>query len=126
VQPAETNQYASLLRAKQMELSDSLRYRDEIVIEKAPDALDEVQFMRERELAVQTLNRNSNLHRQICEALSRLSRGTYGLCLHCGEDIPPKRMAAVPWAGYCIQCQEQIDLGEIEPADAVAALASAA
>ena len=48
MQPAETNQYASLLRAKQMELSDSLRYRDEIVIEKAPDALDEVQFMRER------------------------------------------------------------------------------
>lgn len=125
MQPTETKQYASLLRAKQMELSHSLRCRDEIVIEKAPDALDEVQAMRERELAVQNLNRNSNLHRQISEALSRLSAGTYGLCAHCGEDISPKRIAAVPWASYCIMCQEQIDLGEIEPA-AVEAFASAA
>jgi hypothetical protein len=41
----------SLLLAKQTELSRSLRNRDEIVVEKASDALDEVQLKEERELA---------------------------------------------------------------------------
>ena len=27
----------------------------------------------------------------------------------CDEDIHPKRLAAVPWAAYCIQCQEAVD-----------------
>jgi len=122
----ETKGYASLLLAKQMELSHSFRYRDEIVIEKAPDTLDEVQLMRERELAVQNLDRDSNLGRQIRDALSRISKGTYGVCLHCDEDISPKRMAAVPWAGFCIRCQEQIDLGKIESDDAPVKFAPAA
>jgi DnaK suppressor protein len=111
---AETERLASLLRAKQMELSAWLRNRDEIVIEKASDALDEVQLMGERELAIRNLDRDSSMLRQISRALARITRSTYGVCLHCGEDIPPNRMAAVPWAAFCIQCQEQIDRREIE------------
>ncbi len=123
---AETEAYADLLLAKQMELSHSLRYRDEIVIEKASDALEEVQMMRERDLAVRNLDRDSHLLRQIREALARISKGTYGVCLHCEEEISPKRMAAVPWAAYCIQCQEQIDRGDIAPDDSLKEFSTAA
>ena len=91
-----------------------MRKRDEIVIEKVSDTLDEVQLMGERELAIRNLNRDSNMLRQIRRALSRIANGTYGVCLHCEEDILPKRMAAVPWAAFCIKCQEQIDRCEIE------------
>jgi len=91
-----------------------LRKRDEIVIEKVSDTLDAVQLMGERELAIRNLDRDSNMLRQIRRALSRIANGTYGVCLHCEEDILPKRMAAVPWAACCIRCQEQIDRGEIE------------
>jgi DnaK suppressor protein len=42
-------------------------------------------------------------------ALQRMNEGSYGICLHCEEPINPKRLAAVPWAPYCIRCQEAID-----------------
>jgi RNA polymerase-binding transcription factor DksA len=51
--------------------------------------------------------------RQIQHALSRIANGTYGVCLHCEEDILPKRMAAVPWAAFCITSQEMVDQREI-------------
>ena len=43
------------------------------------------------------------------EALSRIDEGSFGVCLHCEEDISPKRLAAVPWTPFCISCQEMAD-----------------
>jgi DnaK suppressor protein len=123
---AETERLTSLLRAKQTELSRSLRHRDEIVIEKASDALDEVQLKEERELAIRNLDRDSNALRLIYRALLRIANGTYGVCLHCEEEILPKRMAAVPWAAFCILCQEKIDRHEIEVDETLEWLAPAA
>jgi len=48
-----------------MEVSGALRNRDEIVIEKDSDALDQVRLMSERELAIRNLDRQSTRHRQI-------------------------------------------------------------
>ncbi len=45
--------------------------------------------------------------RLIDEALDRLSSGDYGICLSCEEPIPAKRLAALPWARYCVPCQER-------------------
>jgi DnaK suppressor protein len=121
----ENQRFSNLLLAKQTQLSASARNRDEIVVENAPDALDQVQLMGERELALRNLDRDSNLLRQIRRALSRIANGSYGACLHCEEDIPPKRLAAVPWAAFCIRCQEQIDRHEIEVDETVELLAPA-
>ncbi|MEP6717298.1 MAG: TraR/DksA family transcriptional regulator [Terriglobia bacterium] len=110
----ELEKHKNFLEAKRAELSGSLRNRDEIVIEKAPDALDEVQLAGERELAIRNLDRDSNMLRQIRRALGRIADGSYGVCLHCEEEISPKRVNAVPWAAYCIKCQEQVDRHEIE------------
>jgi DnaK suppressor protein len=111
---ADTERLANVLRTKKTELSRSLLHRDEIVIEKASDALDEVQSMEERELAVRNLARDSAALRLIHRALSRIEDGTYGICRHCEEDILPNRLAAVPWAAYGIACQEMVDRHEIE------------
>jgi DnaK suppressor protein len=46
--------------------------------------------------------------RQIQEALDRLQLGEYGICLSCDESIPGKRLEALPWARYCVKCQEAI------------------
>jgi DnaK suppressor protein len=48
--------------------------------------------------------------RLIDEALDRLDSGDYGICLLCDENIPGKRLAALPWAKYCIPCQERVSL----------------
>ncbi|MFZ3342239.1 MAG: TraR/DksA C4-type zinc finger protein, partial [Terriglobales bacterium] len=91
------------------ELAQFVRNREGIAIEKSPDALDEVQHAAERELAIRNLDRESNLLRNVRAALRRIDEGTFGVCLHCEEDISPKRLAAVPWTAFCIQCQEIAD-----------------
>ncbi|SPE41089.1 Transcriptional regulator, TraR/DksA family (modular protein) [Candidatus Sulfopaludibacter sp. SbA3] len=45
--------------------------------------------------------------RLIEEALDRLTSGDYGICLCCEEPIAAKRLAALPWARYCVSCQER-------------------
>ena len=57
------------------------------------------------------LNRNTidiKLLREISDALHRIEHGTYGVCLECEEPISVKRLEAVPWARYCVTCQEGI------------------
>jgi DnaK suppressor protein len=46
--------------------------------------------------------------RLIDEALDRIHSGDYGVCLACEEQIPAKRLLALPWARYCVPCQEEI------------------
>jgi DnaK suppressor protein len=94
-----------------------LRNRDGITIEKCPDALDEVQYATERELAIRSLDRDSNLLRNVRAALSRIDEGSFGSCLHCEEDISPKRLAAVPSTAFCIVCQEIVDRSQYEGAE---------
>jgi len=48
--------------------------------------------------------------RMIDEALDRLDSGDYAICLGCEESIPDKRLRALPWAKYCVPCQESIHL----------------
>jgi len=105
----EMKRFKKILDAKQAELAQVLRRRDAIAIEKSADALDEVQHAAERELAIRNLDRESNLLRLVKLALRRIEDGSYGTCMHCEEDINPRRLVAVPWAPYCIACQEAAD-----------------
>jgi DnaK suppressor protein len=114
----ETNRIKKLLEARQSELARVLRNREGIAIEKSPDALDEVQHAAERELAIRNLDRESHLLRNVKGALRRMDDGSYGTCLHCEEEISPKRLEAVPWAAYCIRCQELADRSADEPSEA--------
>jgi DnaK suppressor protein len=62
-------------------------------------------------------SQSSEGHTQLTQvrlALERLNEGTFGECLHCGNPIGEKRLEALPWTPYCIECQEKIELGEIE------------
>ena len=110
----DLEKYRAILEAKQTELSAGLRNREDIAIEKTPDALDEVQLAGERELAIRNLDRESNLLRNVKGALARIADGSYGTCMHCEEDIKTKRLDAVPWTKYCIKCQEAADRNEFE------------
>jgi DnaK suppressor protein len=47
-------------------------------------------------------------------ALQRIEGGTYGVCSHCQRTIPVERLKAVPWAHYCIDCQELAEKGMLE------------
>ncbi len=46
--------------------------------------------------------------RMVEEALDRLEAGDYGTCLACDEPIAEKRLQALPWARYCVKCEEEM------------------
>ena len=52
----------------------------------------------------------------IQQALDRIDEETFGECQNCGKEIGKKRLEALPWTPYCIECQEKIETGQIEPA----------
>ncbi len=51
---------------------------------------------------------------QINHALSRLDEGVYGYCLECGEEIPERRLCALPFAIRCKDCEEALEVAEEE------------
>lgn len=47
-------------------------------------------------------------------ALQRIREGQFGECVNCGEEINAKRLDAVPWTRFCINCQEKLEQGLLE------------
>jgi DnaK suppressor protein len=101
--------FQEILEQKAAELAAVLRKRDGIAIEKSADQMDEIQYASERDLAICNVDRDSAVLRQVQAALRRVSDGGFGICIDCESPIGAKRLAAVPWASRCIQCQEDTD-----------------
>ena len=57
-----------------------------------------------------TLEENSeHVLKEIEGALERIEEGTYGTCVNCGKPIAEERLAAIPWATYCIDCKRILE-----------------
>ena len=57
-----------------------------------------------------TLEENSeHVLAEIEGALKRIEAGTYGVCVNCGKPIAEERLAAIPWATYCIDCKRLLE-----------------
>ena len=105
----EVDRFRRILTAKVAELERFTRQRDGIVVERSADQLEEIQAASQRALAVCNLDREFTQLRDARAALRRIEDGSFGTCQECDEDIHPKRLAAVPWAIFCIRCQEAVD-----------------
>jgi DnaK suppressor protein len=106
---SELPRFRAMLTARVAELEDLTRKRDGITVERSADELDETQAASQRALAVCNLDREYNQLRNARAALRRIEEGNFGTCQGCDEDIHPKRLLAVPWALFCIRCQEAVD-----------------
>ena len=115
------NGFQAVLERKEAELAQVVRKRDGIAIEKSADQMDEIQLATERDLAIRNVDRESGLMRDVQDALRRIHGGEFGTCLECESAISPKRLAAVPWAARCIQCQEAADRDRQEGTESVSA-----
>lgn len=116
--------YRTLLETKEAELVEALKHREGITIQRMADTLDEVLLAEEREFEIRNLDREARLLRDIRLVLGRMEEGGYGVCLYCEEAISARRLDAVPWASYCVTCQEAIDRN-VEPGVASASLLDA-
>ncbi len=50
----------------------------------------------------------------INQALERIDDEEYGTCQNCEKAIKTKRLDAIPWARYCLDCQELVEKGLLE------------
>ena len=106
---SEVDRFRSVLTARVAELERFTRHRDGIAVERSADQLDEIQAASQRALVVCNLDREFNQLQNARAALRRIQEGSFGTCQQCDEDIHPKRLTAVPWATFCIRCQEAVD-----------------
>ena len=77
------------------------------------DPADQASNSYTKELLFSQSTNERNILRLIEEALDRITEGSYGDCVNCGQDIQAKRLEALPWARYCIKCQELQEQGSL-------------
>ncbi len=107
----ELQRYKDALSEKMAEIRETLGNRRPIAIEFTPEACERIVLAAQRELAVVTLERHSRLLREVKAAMARIEDGSYGLCENCEEAIALRRLDAIPWTRYCVQCQDSLDGG---------------
>jgi DnaK suppressor protein len=86
-------------------------------------SIDDAETPDPVDLAVRNYSKNvmlavsENESRQLTlidEALLRIKDKEYGDCQNCEKPISPKRLQAIPWARYCIDCQSLVEQGLLE------------
>ena len=97
------NMYKQDLRAGQESADDGT----EDIVDRANNAYN-------RELMFSLSDNERTTLLQIENALRRMDEGSYGRCANCGRMISIQRLEAVPWARFCIDCQELAEKGLLE------------
>jgi len=110
--------YVDALRQKQTELLDSYA-RDKEAGNAQPDdgiqdLADKAASAYSKELNFSLSDGERNLLMLIDEAFVRVKDETYGVCTNCGTTIGEKRLQAVPWTPFCIDCQELQEKGMLQ------------
>ena len=71
------------------------------------DLADQASGNNEVHIQLKLKQTDAKILQAIEEALTRIDKGTYGICRDCGEPIAPARLNAIPWTRVCIKCKEK-------------------
>ena len=82
----------------------------------AADIADRAASSYNKEFLFSQSNNERALLQMVDNALARIREGSFGECVHCGNEINSKRLEAVPWTRHCIECQEKLEQGLLEEA----------
>lgn len=115
-----------MTKANLKKIKERLLAEKELLIEKLKDndlSIDDSETPDPVDLAVRNYSKNvmlavsENESKQLTlidEALRRIEDDEYGLCQNCENAITPKRLEAIPWARYCLNCQELVEQGLLD------------
>jgi len=106
---ADMNRYKAVLTTTRKAILGKGREREAIWVSQSNELMETVQLAAEREFTIRSLESEKKCLTQIDAALQRIADGEFGICVECEEPISPKRLNAVPWAIYCLRCQEVED-----------------
>ncbi|MCX6556376.1 MAG: TraR/DksA family transcriptional regulator [Candidatus Aminicenantes bacterium] len=78
----------------------------------AMDEIDQANELIEKEMGYLMSSNMSNNLKEVEEALERIKNKEYGKCQHCGAEISSKRLDVLPFAKFCVTCQESLESGD--------------
>lgn len=107
-------QYRKMLEAKQRGLIDSYMknktYGKEANSDQGTqDLADRASTAYTKEFLYSLSNSERTILHMVQQALERIKQNVFGICQECEEKVQKKRLDAVPWAAFCINCQEQAE-----------------
>lgn len=113
LKPSDANRFRERLRVRDAELrraihSALVNNEDKTYAEVAGRVLDSAEQSVADMLAdAQILQIEKEVREQtdVIAALARITDGTYGECVDCGDDIDIRRLEAYPTAKRCVRCQ---------------------
>ncbi|MDW7971658.1 MAG: TraR/DksA C4-type zinc finger protein [Thermodesulfovibrio sp.] len=82
------------------------------IVETVMDDADLSAIDLSEDISLKQLSAHRDILKKIEEALRKLEEGTYGICEMCGDEIPEERLKILPFAIYCRDCQEKIEMIE--------------
>jgi DnaK suppressor protein len=107
----ELNAYGKKLLEKKAEighkLSEAYNESKEMETNIAQDLVDKAETSYTKEFLLSLSDTERKQLQMIDGALGRIEKCNYGVCQMCGAQISKKRLDAVPWAPYCIDCQQK-------------------
>ncbi len=101
---AERNNLIEKLKGNDLSVDDA----------ETPDPVDLAVRNYSKNVMLAVSENDSRQLTLIDEALVRIENDEYGVCLNCEKDIVQKRLAAIPWARYCIDCQQLVEQGMLD------------
>jgi RNA polymerase-binding transcription factor len=107
----DVEQFREQLETQRAEDKQSLRRTEEeqkgLAADRPPELGDFCIESADREYLFERVNQQRRLLNRIERSLERIHSGTFGECITCGEEIPRKRLNAMPSTEYCLQCQDE-------------------
>jgi len=110
----QRDEFKRILETRIAELDHALAATEHEAREDAArhaDPADQAASEYERQSLVHQAATARQTLKNVTQALERMRQGTFGECAECGGDIELKRLEAIPWARYCVRCQEERERG---------------
>jgi DnaK suppressor protein len=98
---------AEIVKEVRSEISKYIKGETRQLVDTALDDGDWATVDLSEDIRLKHLSTHRENLLKIDESLRKLKEGTYGMCEDCGEEISGERLKILPFAIYCIDCQEK-------------------
>ena len=96
-----------IVREAKREISKYIRGETKQLVDTALDNGDWSVVDLSEDISLRQLSTHNETLLKIDEAIRKIDEGTYGKCEDCGEGISVERLKVLPFAIYCVDCQER-------------------
>lgn len=116
--PVHPNVFRRMLEEKRKDLLIGLGVKfDSIASAGRVAEEDQAQMSHDEFISLSRNKQDYQALKLVNEALDRIDAGDFGICHRCEEPISPRRLEVLPWAKYCVRCQDRVAARQHEEDD---------